>query len=42
VELLTARAGLGVRQVLEGIARLELTGMVRQQPGGAIERMRMG
>ena len=41
VELLTARAGLGVRQVLEGIARLELTGMVRQQPGGAIERMRM-
>jgi DNA processing protein len=41
VELLTARAGLGVRQVLEGIARLELTGMVRQQPGGAIERIRM-
>ncbi len=41
VELLTDRAGLTVRQVLEGVARLELTGMVRQQSGGAIERMRM-
>ena len=41
MELLTDRAGLTVRQVLEGVARLELTGMVRQQPGGAIERMRM-
>ena len=41
MELLTDRAGLTVRQVLEGVARLELTGMVRQQRGGAIERMRM-
>jgi DNA processing protein len=41
MELLTDRAGLTVRQVLEGVARLELTGMVRQQPGGAIERMKM-
>jgi DNA processing protein len=41
MELLTDRAGLTVRQVLEGVARLELTGMVRQQPGGSIERMRI-
>ena len=41
VDLLTGRAGLTVRQVLEGVARLELTGMVRQGAGGAIERMRI-
>jgi len=41
VELLTSRAGLTVRQVLEGIARLELNGMVRQQVGGSIERVKI-
>jgi DNA processing protein len=40
-ELLTSRSGLNVRQVLEGIARLELCGMVQQQPGGSIERIRI-
>ena len=41
IEALTERAGLTVRQVLEGIARLELNGMVRQQAGGAIERVKI-
>jgi DNA processing protein len=41
VEHLTGRVGLTVRQVLEGVARLELNGMVRQQVGGAIERVRI-
>jgi DNA processing protein len=41
VEAITGRAGLSVRQVLEGIARLELNGLVRQQHGGAIERVRI-
>ncbi len=41
IELITARAGLNVRQVLEAIARLELCGMVRQQHSGAIERVMM-
>jgi DNA processing protein len=41
VEALIGRAGLSVRQVLEGVARLELNGMVRQQAGGAIERVKI-
>lgn len=41
VDLLTARSGLDVRHVLEGIARLELCGMVQQQAGGSIERIRI-
>ena len=41
VETLGNAAGLTIRQVLEGIARLELNGMVRQQHGGAIERVRI-
>jgi len=39
VETLAGSTGLSVRQVLEGVARLELSGMVRQQPGGSIERV---
>lgn len=34
-------AGLSVRQVLEGVARLELNGMVRQGANGDIERVRI-
>lgn len=41
VEDLAAKAGLTIRQTLEGIARLELNGMVRQQHGGEIERVRI-
>lgn len=41
IEALAAAAGLNVREVLEGIARLELCGMVRQQHGGSIERVRI-
>lgn len=41
MDLLAGRAGLSVRQVLEGVARLELTGMVRQRVGGDIERVRI-
>lgn len=41
VETLSGRAGLTVRQVLEGVARLEMVGLVRQQPGGSIERVRI-
>lgn len=41
VELLTSRSGLTVRQVLEGIARLELCGMVQQQANGSIERIKI-
>lgn len=40
-ELLTSRSGLNVRQVLEGIARLELCGMVQQQANGSIERIKI-
>jgi DNA processing protein len=39
-ELLAERAGLTIRQVLEGVARLELCGMVRQQHTGEIERIK--
>ena len=38
VDQLTSRSGLGVRQVLEAIARLELAGLVHQRSGGSIER----
>ncbi len=38
IEVLCSRAGLEIRDALEGIARLELNGMVRQQLGGDIER----
>ena len=41
VELLTSRCGLTVRQVLEGIARLELCGMVQQRANGSIERIKI-
>ena len=40
-ELLGMRAGLPVRQVLEGVARLELCGMVQQGAGGEVERLLM-
>jgi DNA processing protein len=40
-ELLTSRSGLNVRQVLEGIVRLELCGMVQQQANGSIERIKI-
>ena len=38
-ELLGARAGIPVRQVLEGVARLELGGLVQQSPTGEVERL---
>ena len=41
VEDLGSRAGLTVRQVLEGIARLELNGMVRHSSNGEVERVRI-
>lgn len=41
VEALAERTGLPVRQILEGIARLELNGMVRQQLDGSIERIKI-
>ncbi len=41
VEELGGRAGLTVRQVLEGIARLELNGMVRHSSTGEVERVRI-
>ncbi len=41
IEELGAKSGLTVRQVLEGIARLELNGMVRQSPTGEVERVRI-
>ncbi len=41
VEAVAERAGLAVRSALEGIARLELSGMVRQGLGGEISRVRM-
>ncbi len=37
-DTLGARAGLPVRQVLEGVARLELTGLIRQLEGGEVGR----
>jgi DNA processing protein len=41
VELIASRAGLPIRQILEGIARLELCGMVRQSPDGSIDRIKI-
>ena len=41
VEGLADRTGLAVRSALEGIARLELNGMVRRGISGEIERVRM-
>jgi DNA processing protein len=41
VDELARRAGLTVREALEGIARLELNGMVRRGPTGDIERVRI-
>lgn len=38
-EVLGARAGLSVRKVLEGVARLELCGMVQQSAAGEVERL---
>ena len=38
VEDLGSRTGLTVRQLLEGIARLELGGLVRQSAAGEVER----
>ena len=40
-ELLGMRTGLPVRQVLEGVARLELCGMVQQGALGEVERLVM-
>lgn len=41
VEELSGRAGLTVREILEGVARLELNGMVRQLFDGSIERIKL-
>ncbi len=41
VEVIVSRAGLTIRQTLEGIARLELNGMVRQHSNGQIERLKI-
>jgi DNA processing protein len=41
VEELSGRAGLTVREILEGVARLELNGMVRQLFNGSIERIKI-
>lgn len=41
VEAIVSRAGLTIRQTLEGIARLELNGMVRQHQNGQIERLKI-
>jgi DNA processing protein len=41
VEAIAERAGLPIRQILEGVARLELNGMVRQQLNGSIERIKI-
>ena len=41
VEEVGVRSGLTVRQVLEGIARLELNGMVRHGSNGEVERVRI-
>ncbi|HVT39490.1 MAG TPA: DNA-processing protein DprA [Gemmatimonadaceae bacterium] len=38
-ELLGARAGIPVRRVLEGVARLEISGLVQQTPTGEVERV---
>lgn len=38
-EVLGNRAGLSLRQVLEGVARLELCGLVQQSAGGEVERL---
>jgi DNA processing protein len=39
IDTLSGRAGLPVRQVLEGIARLELCGMIGHRDGGLVERV---
>ncbi len=41
VELIASRAGLPIRQILEGIARLELCGMVHQSSDGSIDRIKI-
>jgi DNA processing protein len=41
VETLADRSGLEIRKVLEGIARLELNGMVQQQIDGSIARIKI-
>ncbi len=38
-DTLGARIGLPIRQVLEGVARLELSGLVRQSAAGEVERV---
>jgi DNA processing protein len=40
--VLGVRTGLPLRQVLEGVARLELEGLVQQAPGGEVERVGLG
>lgn len=41
IELLGMRSGLAVRQVLEGVARLELNGLVKQRADGSVERVKI-
>jgi len=41
-EELGARAGLPLRQILEGVARLELEGLVKQGASGQVERAGFG
>jgi DNA processing protein len=40
-DMIAERAGLDIRKVLEGIARLELNGMVQQQLDGSIARIKI-
>jgi predicted Rossmann fold nucleotide-binding protein DprA/Smf involved in DNA uptake len=42
VDTLANRSGLPPRQTLEGVARLELNGMVRLGVGGEVERVSVG
>lgn len=42
VDALADRSGLAPRQALEGVARLELNGMVRLGAGGEVERLAVG
>jgi DNA processing protein len=40
-DVIAGRSGLDIRKVLEGIARLELIGMVQQQLDGSIARVKI-
>ena len=42
VEVISDRSGLPLRSTLEGVARLELSGLVRRGHGGEVERVAIG